>query len=48
MVAFTEATYRTVRNVWRDSKRQAQLEIEYTDFYRQNYREIVRRVKAIK
>ena len=48
MVPFTSDTFRTVRNVWRDSKVQAQLEIEYTDFYRQNYREIVRRVKAIK
>jgi ABC-type Fe3+ transport system substrate-binding protein len=44
MVPFTEATYRAVRNQWRDPKRQAQLEIEYTSFYRTNYNEIVRRV----
>ncbi len=48
MVPFTEATYRTVRNVWRDSKSQAELEIEYSAFFRNNYREIVRRVKAKK
>jgi len=48
MVPFTEATYRTVRNVWRDSKAQAELEIEYSAFFRNNYREIVRRVKAKK
>ena len=44
MVPFTEATYRTVRNEWRDSRRQVELEIEYTKFYRENYREIVKRV----
>jgi iron(III) transport system substrate-binding protein len=46
MVPFTAETFRTVRNVWRDSKKQAQLEIEYTKFYRDNYNELVRRVKA--
>ncbi len=44
MVPFTEETYRAVRNVWRDSKKQSQLEIEYTAFFRNNYREIVRLV----
>ena len=48
MVPFTAETFRTVRNVWRDSKKQAHLEIEYTAFFRNNYREIVRRVKAKK
>lgn len=46
MVPFTEATYRDVRNAWRDPNRQAQLEIQYTKFYRDNYQEIVRRVHA--
>jgi iron(III) transport system substrate-binding protein len=48
MVPFTEATYRRVRNAWRDQKRIANLKIEYTSFYRENYRELVRRVKAKK
>ena len=48
MVPFTEETYRTVRNVWRDSRTQAKLEIKYAAFFRNNYREIVRRVKAKK
>lgn len=42
MVPFTEETYSTVRNAWRS--RQAELEIEYTRFFRNNYKEIVRRV----
>jgi len=42
MVAFTEENYRKVRNSWRT--RQAELEIEYTRFYRANYRELIRRV----
>lgn len=41
---FTEETYGTVRNEWRQSNRQARLEIAYTKFFRNNYREIVRRV----
>lgn len=45
LVPFTPETFRTVRNAWRDPNRQAQLEIEYTRFYRDNYKEIVRRVK---
>ena len=48
MVPFTQETFHQVRNVWRDSKRQAELEIEYTNFFRKNYHEIVRRVKAKK
>ena len=44
MVPFTESTYRAVRNAWREPGRQQRLEIEYTRFYRENYREIVRRV----
>jgi len=43
MVAFTPETFRTVRNEWRT--RQAELEIEYTKFYRANYVELVRRVR---
>ncbi|MBL4810484.1 MAG: extracellular solute-binding protein [Phycisphaerales bacterium] len=45
MVPFTEATYRAVRNEWRKPGRQVRLEIEYTRFYRENYREIARRVR---
>ncbi|MGV6814891.1 MAG: ABC transporter substrate-binding protein [Phycisphaerales bacterium] len=48
MVPFTADTFHQVRNVWRDPKKKAQLEIEYTTFFRKNYREIVRRVKAKK
>ncbi len=48
MVPFTEQTYRTVRDVWRDSKKQAQLEIKYTAFYRSNYHEIIKRVESKK
>lgn len=44
LVPFTAETFRAVRNTWRDPKRQSQLEIEYTRFYRDNYKEIVRRV----
>jgi hypothetical protein len=45
MVPFTEATYGKVRNAWREPGRQQRLEIEYTRFYRENYREIIRRVE---
>ena len=44
VLPFTPETFRTVRNVWRNPKRQSQLEIEYARFYRENYNEIVRRV----
>jgi len=43
LVPFTADTFRTVRNEWRT--RQAELEIEYTKFYRGNYNEIVKRVR---
>jgi len=43
---FTAETFRTVRNEWRQSGRQANLEIEYTRFFRNNYREIIQRVNA--
>tara|TARA_R110000868_G_scaffold241497_2_gene496323 strand:+ start:70215 stop:71783 length:1569 start_codon:yes stop_codon:yes gene_type:complete len=45
MVPFTEATYDAVRNEWRKPGRQQRLEIEYTQFYRDNYRTIVRMVR---
>jgi len=45
MVPFTEETYGAVRGEWRKEGRQVRLEIEYTRFYRENYREIVRRVR---
>lgn len=46
LVPFTPETFRAVRNQWREPKRQAQLEIEYTKFFRDNYKEIVKRVKS--
>jgi len=48
MVPFSEATYHQVRNEWKKPGREAVLKIEYTNFYRDNYRELVRRVKAKK
>lgn len=45
MVPFTQATYHTVRNEWKRPNRQAELEIEYAQFFRSNYREIERRVR---
>ncbi len=44
-VPFTEATFRTVRNEWKKPGRQAELEIEYAEFFRNNYRQIERRVR---
>ncbi len=41
---FTEPNFKTVRNEWRQSRRQAVLEIQYAKFYRDQYRELVRRV----
>jgi iron(III) transport system substrate-binding protein len=42
---FTQETYSSVRNEWRQPRRQAVLEIEYAKFYRDQYRELVRRVR---
>jgi ABC-type Fe3+ transport system substrate-binding protein len=38
---FTEPTYNAVRNEWRQPGREARLRIEYTRFFRDNYRLIV-------
>lgn len=38
---FTESTYNAVRNEWRQPGREARLRIEYTKFFRDNYRLIV-------
>lgn len=38
---FTEPTYNAVRNEWRQPGREARLRIEYTKFFRANYRFIV-------
>jgi iron(III) transport system substrate-binding protein len=38
---FTETTYNAVRNEWRQPGREARLRIEYTKFFRANYRLIV-------
>lgn len=38
---FTQATYNAVRNEWRQPGREARLRIEYTRFFRDNYRFIV-------
>lgn len=39
-VPFTEATYRTVRNQWRDPVREGELRIAYTGFYIDRYNEV--------
>lgn len=41
---FTQATFSTVRNEWRT--REKALKIEYTRFFRENYRQIVQQVEA--
>ncbi|MBL4591403.1 MAG: extracellular solute-binding protein, partial [Phycisphaerales bacterium] len=41
---FTEPNFKMVRNEWHQPRRQAILEIEYAKFYRDQYRELVRRV----
>ena len=38
---FTEATYRAVRNEWRDPSVEARLRIEYTKFFRASYARVV-------
>lgn len=43
---FTEDNYGAVRNEWRQPGRQARLKIDYTKFYREQYRAIVREVNA--
>lgn len=43
---FTESTYDAVRNEWRQPGRAARLRIEYTRFFRENYRAIVDAVDA--
>ena len=40
-VPFTEATYRAVRNQWRDPVRGARLKIRYTGFYIDRYNEVI-------
>ena len=40
-IPFTEATYRTVRNQWRDPVREARLRIRYTGFFIDRYNEII-------
>ncbi|HHN77849.1 MAG TPA: extracellular solute-binding protein [Phycisphaerales bacterium] len=41
MTPFTEATYRVVRNTWRDPVRKSRLRIAYTAFFRDRYDEIL-------
>ncbi len=43
---FTEANYDAIRNEWRQPGREARLRIEYTRFFRENYRAIVDEVEA--
>lgn len=43
-VPFTQDTYSDVRNAWRPPGAQQRLEIEYTKFFRNNYRELIHRV----
>jgi len=46
LLPFTEANYRTVRNEWKQPGREARLKIQYTRFFRQQYRAIVREVQS--
>jgi ABC-type Fe3+ transport system substrate-binding protein len=43
---FTEANFDIVRNEWRQPRRDARLRIEYTEFFRANYRAIVAEVES--
>lgn len=43
---FTQGTYNVVRNEWRQAGREALLRIEYTDFFRRQYRSIVSEVNG--
>ncbi|MCC5823342.1 MAG: extracellular solute-binding protein [Phycisphaerales bacterium] len=42
---FTQDTFDTIRNEWRQPGREARLRIEYTKFFRENYRTIIRAVR---
>ena len=42
---FTESNYDTVRNEWRQPGREARLRIEYTKYFRENYRTIINTVR---
>jgi ABC-type Fe3+ transport system substrate-binding protein len=44
-VAFTEANFKAIRDDWRDAKRETDLRIAYTAFFRERYREVARRVR---
>ena len=44
-LAFTASNYRAIRDTWRNPSTQARLEIAYTNFFRENYREVVRMAK---
>jgi len=43
LIEFSEETYGTIRNEWRDGEKAARAKIAYTMFFRRNYAEIVRR-----
>ncbi len=42
---FSEENYSTIRNEWRNSEKASRARIAYTNFFRANYREIIRRSK---
>ncbi len=44
-VPFTEATYRAVRNAWRDPVAESRLRIQYTGFYIDRYNEVIEMAK---
>ncbi|TVQ31574.1 MAG: extracellular solute-binding protein [Phycisphaeraceae bacterium] len=44
-IAFTEENFDTIRADWRNPDREPELRIQYTRFFRNNYREIVRLAK---
>lgn len=45
-IPFTEGTYTAVRNEWRDPVRGARLRIAYTNFFRDQYRQIIHAVES--
>ncbi|HLP85505.1 MAG TPA: extracellular solute-binding protein [Phycisphaerales bacterium] len=45
-LAFTASNFRAIRDTWRNPQTQARLEIAYTNFFRENYREVVRLSKS--
>ncbi len=45
-LTFTASNFRTIRDTWRNPQTQSRLEIAYTNFFREQYREVVRLAEA--